>query len=139
MARNEEMERRLLNWARWKLTNGAGLLGFASVDLEEAGMPREPYADAPIPSSNIEASETDEAVKRLPSDLRATVETHYLANVPMRVKVQRLCITERALYLRIERAHGLLCNHFMARLDRQRAERERLERVADGIRARLIA
>ena len=134
MARNEEMERRLLNWARWKLTNGAGLLGFAAVDLEEAGMPREPYADAPIPTSNIEASETDEAVKRLPSDLRATVETHYLSNAPFSLKLKRLCISKPALYLRIERAHRLLCDHFMAKLDRQRMERERVERLADSMR-----
>lgn len=139
MARNEDMERRLLNWARWKLTNGAGLLGFAAVDLEEAGMPREPYADAPIPTSNIEASETDEAVKKLPSDLRATVETHYLSNATFALKLKRLCISKPALYLRIERAHRLLSDHFMARLDRQRAERERVERLADSMRPKCSA
>ena len=134
MARNEDMERRLLNWARWKLTGGFGVLGFASVNLEEADMPREPYADAPIPTSNIEASETDEAVKLLPSEVRATVEIHYLGNQTRRVKLARLCITERSYDLRIERAHRLLGVHFLARLDRQRAERVRVEKLQDGMR-----
>ena len=85
-------------------------------------------------TSNIEASETDEAVKKLPSELRATCEVHYLGNQTRRVKLQRLCITERAYDLRIEHAHRLLLGHFMARLDRQRAERERVEALQQGMR-----
>lgn len=134
MARNDDMERRLLNWARWKLTGGSGVLGFASVNLEAADMPREPYADAPIPTSNIEACETEDAVMKLPSELKATIEVHYLGNQPRRVKLQRLCISERAYDLRIERAHRLMCDHFMARLDRQRVERARVEKLQHGMR-----
>ena len=136
MALNDEMERRMLNWARWKLTGGAGVLGFSAVQFAAADMPREPYADAPIPTSNIEASEMDDAVKALPPELRATVEIHYLDNESQSHKLGRLGITKAALYLRIGRAHRVLSDHFMARLDRQRVERLRVSRLVESLRPR---
>ncbi len=134
MARIDWIEQRLQNWARWRLTSGSGALGFASVNLEQANMPREPYAEAPIPTSGIEAGETDDAVARLPSELRATVECHYLGRGTQAEKLARLCCTRATLYARVERAHHLLAEHFLAKQAKQKAERERVERLQLGVR-----
>lgn len=137
MARDNEMERRLLNWARWALAKGSGVNGFAGVDwndLADGDTGRDGYITATIPIASIEASETHDAVKRLPSELRATVETHYLANYPLAEKMSRLHISKTAYYQRIERAHRQLSEHFMAQLDKRRAERDRVEKLAAGMR-----
>ena len=134
MGRVEWIEQRLLNWARWRLTQGSGVLGFASVNLEKADMPREPYADAPIPTNGIEAGETDEAVARLPSELRATVECHYLNAGTQAEKLRRLCVTKATLYARVERAQRLLAEHFAAKRDQAKAMRERVEALQRSIR-----
>lgn len=130
MARNEEMERRLLNWARWRLTQGGGPLGYAAVNLEtaETGV-RTPYEDVPVPTSGIEASETEDSVRRLPSELKRTVEVHYLDGGNERRRLAKLCIGKSTLHARIERAHRLLAEHFAARSDRAKAERARVERL----------
>lgn len=130
MARDEEMERRLQNWARWKLGGSRNPLGFAAVDLENVGMPRDPYgAQAPIPTDDIEASETHDAVLKLPSELKATVELHYLGAGSQEKKATRLCITTRSMRERVERAHRLLSSHFAHRADLARTERTRVEKL----------
>ena len=134
MALLDHMEQRLLNWARWKLLEGSGVLGYAAVNMEHLDMPREPYADAPIPTSNIEASETNDAVVLLPSDLQLTVEVHYLANCTASEKLRWLGISKATLYVRIERAQRMLSAHFSDRQAHQRAERERVQALQDSMR-----
>jgi DNA-directed RNA polymerase specialized sigma24 family protein len=134
VARIEWVEERLQNWARWSLMHGSGVLGFAGVNLEAAGMPREPYAEAPIPVSDIDASEVDEAVGRLPSELKATVVTHYLGKGGIRDKLKLLCCTEGTLHRRIGQAHRLLADHFLAQQDKQKQERARVEALQASIR-----
>ena len=97
-------------------------------------MPREPYADAPIPTANIEASETNDALKLLPLELRETVEMHYLENYTAREKLRRLGISKATLYVRIERAQRMLSAHFGDRHARQRVERERVETLQNSMR-----
>lgn len=127
MARDPEIERRLNNWARYRLTRGTGALGYASVNLSDPTMIREPYAEAPIPTNAIEASETDGAIMLLPGELRAAVESHYLAPGGLAQKLARLCCSKATLYNRIERAQRLLAEHFASRADKARAERARVE------------
>lgn len=136
MAKIDWIEQRLQNWARWKLTGGAGVLGFAAVNLENADMPREPYADAPIPTSNVEAGETDDAVQRLPGELKATVLEAYLGVGTMRQKLERLHCSATTMHERIGRAHRLLADHFLAKQDRAKAERARVEALRDAQRPR---
>lgn len=130
MAKIDWIDQRLNNWARWRLAAGSGSM--ASVNLEEAGMPRDPYADKPIPISDCEASETEEAVQRLPGDLRVTVLEYYIGPGGMRHKLARLCCTEPTLYARIGRAHRQLADHFMAKRDKAKAERERIEKLSQS-------
>lgn len=118
---------RLQNWARWKLASGAmptPRLG------EAAAMVRDPYAEKPIPISDCEASDTDDAVMRLPGELRITVIEYYVGRGGLREKLARLCCEKATLFARIERAHRLLADHFLARQARAKAERERVRRLS---------
>lgn len=79
MARDADTERRLQNWARWKLGAGARGLGYASVNLTMVlGDDRSDYQEARIPTVDCEAEETDRAIMTLPSELRATLEVFYV-------------------------------------------------------------
>jgi hypothetical protein len=138
MARIEWVHFRLLNWQRWSLTQGSGVLGYAAMNWAEPVKVLEPYAEAPIPTDAIEASETDAAVWRLPGALKATIMVHYLGKLEPRNKRERyaaserdqldkLCIAKSTLHARIEQAHRLLAEHFNARRERAGRERERVE------------
>lgn len=128
MAKLQWIEERLQNWARWKLAAGSGSM--AHVDLENADMPRDPYADAPIPITDCEASDTDAAVMLLPGELKITVLEYYIGPGGDRHKLARLHCSRPTMYARIERAHRMLADHFMAKQDKAKAERERVERVS---------
>ena len=105
MARIEEVERRLLNWARWRAGAGSGGMGFASVNMAACG-DRSGNRESVIPTLDCEAEETDRAVMALASELRATVEAIYLGNGTMAAKARRLCVTEDGINRRIGRAHA---------------------------------
>lgn len=138
MARIDWVEHRLQNWARWMLTRGGGVLGYASVDLQAAGNggSREPYESAPVPISDMEASDTDQAVQLLPGELRMTVIEVYTGKGGLADKIRRLCCGESTVHARIGRAHRLLADHWTARKDRQAAERQRVESLLASARPR---
>lgn len=128
MARIDWIEHRLLNWARWKLSYGGGALGYASVPLGVVTVGERSTADeAPIPINDIEAGETDDAVKRLPSELRATVVEYYTGRGGEQDHLRVLCCARATLHARVDRAHRLLADHFTARKDRAEEERKRVE------------
>lgn len=133
MARDEEIERRLQNWARWKLSCTGGPLGFAGVDLESAGIHRDPYASAPVPTLDVEAAETEEALKQLPADLWETVVLFYVGAGSQAKKAKKLGITERGMRGRIEQAHRWLSAYFTGLNERRRAERTRVEGLLRGV------
>jgi hypothetical protein len=132
VARIDWIEQRLLNWARWRLSRGGGMLGYASVDLTglaDADAGRDGYISATIPISDVEASETEGAVERLQSELKAAVEIVYLGTGTMNEKCARLFIAAQTMKDRIGRAHRVLADHFLAQQDKRKAERERVERL----------
>jgi hypothetical protein len=127
MPRDEEIERRLQNWARWRLSLQAGSMGYAGVDLESAGMPRSGYdTPAAIPTHDVEASETEDAVKSLPELLWQTLVVFYVGAGSLAKKARHLDISERALHARVEQSHRLLSAHFTAKNEQARLARERL-------------
>jgi DNA-directed RNA polymerase specialized sigma24 family protein len=134
MARIDWIEQQLQNWARWKLCSGSGVLGFASVDLADADAGRDGYITATIPTVDCEASEMNDAIERLPSELKATVLEVYLGRGGMKDKARRLCCAPATIDQRIYRAHRMLADHFLAKQDRQRAERARVEALQRGVR-----
>lgn len=137
MARIDWIETRLLNWARWRLTKGTGALGFAGVNFMKAMAGHGTrMAEAPIPTNAIEAGETDDAVNKLPPDLKVTLVAHYLEEFDLGHKRRRvatmadrlrlLCCAKSTYHDRIDRAHRVLAEHFNARRDRSDAERARV-------------
>lgn len=130
--RDQEMERRLNNWARWKLGGRVGGLGYARVS---PGM--EPsaarYRQSVIPVDDAEADETDRGVLQLASELRRTCEVYYLDPAGGAIKARKLCVTEAGMYRRIERAHRELSAWLAERrrlADERRAEVERMQASA---------
>lgn len=135
MARIEDIERRLLNWARWKMGGRSGGLGYATLNLAAvtSGGGRDGYRESTIPTNDCEAAETDQAVMTLPSELRRTVEVVYVEGGGMASKARRLCVGERTVQMRIETAHRHI-SRWLADQDAarkaQRALIERLQREA---------
>ena len=142
MARIESIEHRLRNWARWRLSQGSGVLGYASVDLTHPiPSARDPYADAPVPTNEIEARQSDDLILKLPSQLRATVHVWYIGpdellprsakrrptlnNLANRLKV--LGCAEATVHERIDRAHRMLADHLAAKEDQAKLEQARVK------------
>jgi hypothetical protein len=131
MARNEEMERRLQNWARWRCGAGMGGLGYSSANL--TGMPSgDRGRESVIPTDSCEAEVTQQGVMRLESELRRTVEVYYLSAHGTARRAQLLCITEAGMYRRVERAHRALEAWLV---ERERVAREQRQRV-EGLQRR---
>lgn len=125
MARIEAIEHRLLNWARWKAGRS---VSYAAVNPDNAGMPREAWADAPIPVTDCEASETDDAIdKVLTPDQRQTVYEVYLGRGSERDRLRRLGCSKTAMNDRTCEAHCRLASHFSDLAQRRKAERARVE------------
>lgn len=128
MARVDWVERRLLNWARWKLGDSGGPGGYAGVNMANPtpGI-REPYEAAPIPVLSVEASETDTAVATLCLELRRTVTEFYTGRGGLSDHLQRLGCAKATLYARLDRADRELVAWFNGKDQRARAERQRVE------------
>jgi hypothetical protein len=122
----EDMDRRLLNWARylWMMKSGGRM---ASPSFE-ARVDGEGW-DAPtvIPTDDAEAEETHAGVMRMPSELRATTECWYLGTGGVEQKCGRLCVSETTLRERIGRAHRWLAQWLSDRRLLADRERERVE------------
>jgi len=129
MARIEDIERRLLNWARWRIDRTGGVLGYAAATLEERVDGEGWDAQAVIPTVDCEASDTELAVQVLEGRLKATVEMVYLQGGGMRRKAERLCCSEATVHARIDEAHRKLSTWFTDRQQQRQAERERVQRL----------
>lgn len=128
MAKSDDMERRLENWARWRQGAGLGGLGYASSNMLAAmGGDRGGYREATVPTVDCEGAETDRAVMTLASELRATVEVYYLQPWSMAEKARRLAVTEATVRNRLGRAHGLLSSWLADQAQQRRAERARVQ------------
>lgn len=129
MARIEDIERRLLNWARWRIDRTSGVLGYAAASLEERVDGEGWDAQAVIPTVDCEASDTEVAVQALESRLKATVEEVYLKGGGLRRKAAQLCCSEATIHARIDEAHRKLSTWFTDRQQQRQAERERVQRL----------
>ena len=128
MQRIDWVETRLLNWARWKVGSGGGVLGFSAVEMGQTNGGRNGYASAAIPIFDAEAAETDEAVQRIePFGCRMAVKEHYTGQGTTTDKCARLCCSRAAMAERVSTAHQVLAAHFLAKQAKARAERKRVE------------
>ncbi|MES2959788.1 MAG: hypothetical protein V4792_16485 [Pseudomonadota bacterium] len=129
MARIEDIERRLLNWARWTINRTGGVLGYAAAAMEERVDGEGWDAQAVIPTVDCEASDTELAVQALDERLKATVQMVYLQGGGLRRKAERLCCSEATVHARIDEAHRKLSAWLADRAQRRQAERERVEQL----------
>lgn len=131
MARLDDIERRLLNWARWRASQGSGgPLGYAAIRLGGEGVgQREAYREARIPISECEATETEDAVMGLPAELRATVIVVYTGSGSQANHLAELAIGLTTLKARVGQAHRWLAGYFAERQRQAEAERARVERL----------
>jgi hypothetical protein len=129
MARIEDIERRLQNWARWKLGAVHSGLGYAAMRWA-GGVVTPGRRESVIPTIDCEAEETDRAVQALEPRLRVTVEVEYLQGCSLRRKAQQLSCSEPAVKARIWQAHRQL-SHWLAEKN-MAAQRER-DRVQSAL------
>lgn len=109
MARDENVERRLLNWARWRSGAGDVGLGYGNASMwNQVKVDVSPNRQSVIPTNAIEASQTDDAIKDLPIFLRATVLEVYLADDSVEAKARRLGCGVSTVHSRITEAHRLI-------------------------------
>jgi hypothetical protein len=134
MARIEDVERRLLNWARWLIGGRSGGLGYATVSYGAVGADCSKVRESVIPTSEAEAVETDDAVKELATELQLVLAMHYRdgKSVAM-ISVESYC-SVATVYNRLDRAHRLLDQTFSDRAEARRAERARVENLSTATR-----
>jgi DNA-directed RNA polymerase specialized sigma24 family protein len=130
MARIEWIDARLMNWARWKIGDRSGGLGFAKVDL--ASPSQGGYHEARIPIDDDEAVTTNMAVQTLDADLKRVVYEWYLEPGPAETIARELGIGVSTLYARIDRAHVRVAAWIGEREKAAQAERERVEQLQRG-------
>lgn len=133
MARIEDIERRLQNWARWKHGAGSGGLGYGGGGFDGVASGSR-YREAVIPTVDCEASDTDQAVQSLETRLRVTLHQVYLTGDSPAIDAARLGCTESAVKARVWDAHRKLAAWFSDRDTSARNERERLQQLRDGHR-----
>lgn len=137
MARDPEIERRLENWARWKVSGGrgAGALGYASPALGAlSGGGSSGYREAVIPTMGAEAAETDQAVQALDQPLREAVHALYLRGESAFDIAFSLGLPLRTLQARVGRAHYALLAWFQQRQQAREKERARVEAAREAAR-----
>lgn len=137
--RDQDMERRLLNWGRWRVAGACGTMGFAGVNwgkLGDCDGGRDGYVSASVPLLGIEASETDAVVKRLAPALRETLVVEYTSNLPLSDKLVRLGVVKGAWYARIERAHRAVTQALTELAVERQDARRRVELVSQSARAK---
>ena len=126
MRKLEDIERRLLNWSRWKAGPGVGGLGYASVNMLAAlgGSSRGAHDPIPIPTMAIEAEETDCAVAVLPSELRRTVEVVYLGRGGAADHARMLAVPVPTVRSRVCQAHKAISNWLADKAQGRESQRQ---------------
>lgn len=126
MARNEDLERRCLNWARWKNGEGQGGLGYGGGGWNWSGADRSNYREAKVPTLDAEAEQTDRAIQSLQSTLRRTVEVYYLGTGSMEERCRELQVSRATIYVRVDKAHEEIAAWVRQAESKALHERERL-------------
>jgi hypothetical protein len=132
MARIEDIERRLLNWARWKAGATANPLGYAQAQMQERVDGEGWDAVQAVPTVDHEAAETDRGVQALGTTLQETLRVFYVEGGGIARKARKLGCTERAVYLRVEQAQRGLAFWLSELAESRKRERERVERLQQG-------
>lgn len=136
MARIADIERRLLNWARYEIAmRGRG--SFARIDLTQPNVDnRSPYdSQVPIGIMEGEAKETADAVEALEESLRKAVREHYFSTRGVPEQARALGIGKSTLYARIEQAHRVIARWLAEREQAAQQEAKRVRALQPGAQA----
>lgn len=128
MAKIDHIDRRLLNWARWRAKMNGGGGNYATIDITQPVVDRSGWdAETPITVDDAEASLTDTAVHQLEPDLQRAIAACYLGSGSPEQHAKRLCVPVATIYARRDRAHQVLARWFAEREATAEAERQRVE------------
>lgn len=138
MARIENIQQRLENWALWSARGAGGGLGYASVSvLASDTWSRGRYNGMTIPVMDIEAEETDQAVKALRlsrSHLFVTLEMVYIKGIGVREAARRMRRAESTIHAQLAEADRLIQSWLTEHADDKRRRQEALVcRIAPGV------
>ena len=136
MARDADIERRLINWADWLAGLRSRGLGFATANMGAERVDGEGY-DAPSrnPVFDGEAEITDKAVRTLAPDLQKTVVLVYTGPGGLRRIAQQLGVAEITVHTRVWAAHYRIKVWLSERTAEQRAQHERNEALRRAARS----
>lgn len=114
---DEDLERALRNWGRWK--NGGGGIA-SSFPLTEV-VTRDPWAAPPPPIINGEAMDMDEIIEALPGRYQEVIRVRYALELPRDAAVRRCRCSVSVYYERLSKAWDLIRAERANRLERARA------------------
>ena len=137
MARDQDIERRLINWADWLAGLRSRGLGFASANMAVERVDGEGY-DAPSrnPVIDDEAEITDQAVKALVHDLQRTVVMVYAGSGGMEDIATKLGVSKVTVHARIWQAHHKIKVWLSDRSHEARLQQERDDAMRRSMRPR---
>lgn len=115
---DEDLERALRNWGRWK--NGGGGVT-SSFPLTDVVSDRDPWAAPPPPIINGEAIELDEVIEGLPGRYQEVIRVRYALELPFEAAVRRCRCAIQTYYDRLEKAWSLIRAERAARREKARA------------------
>jgi hypothetical protein len=127
MSKIPEIERRLRNWAQWKLGGHGGRSGGCAPMWREA-VSGGGYDGVPVLS--VEASDTDSAIAQLDQSAQRTLHEVYLSDDSKAVLESRLGVGIDAIRRRINQAHRDLQRIFEDRAAALKAARARFESLS---------
>lgn len=130
MARLEWVKARLDNWARWKVSERSGSMGWST----QAAFLNDPPGggrEAKIPIDEIEASVTNEAVESLKPErpfLYQAVQCVHALGLGVKATARRCECSESNIKALLDAADRVLATWFTARAEKQAAQREAIRK-----------
>lgn len=118
---DEDLERALRNWGRWKACGGVSL--HSSFPTGELVGDREPWSTPPPPIIDSEADEMDKIIEKLPERYRYVIRERYVMETAMSVIARRRSVCEKTAYNWLEHAWSLIRADRAARTEAAHAKR----------------
>jgi len=135
MARDQDIDRRLQNWARWRASMRGTGGNFATCDMTQERVDGGGY-DAPmvVPILDEEASVTDQAVQALEAGLRDAVMAFYVYPGGIEQRARRIGVAVPTVYARLDVAHRRISSWLADRAQQARQQRELVEKLQGAAR-----
>ena len=128
MARIDGIRMRLENWARWCANKGSGGLGYPSVNMLARMCPTAGGRESIIPTSDVEASQTQEAVDALQlrrSHLYLVLMLHYAKGYEIHRVAKYMCKAQSTIKRNLEDADHALQEWLVEKARMQREHEAR--------------